>query len=744
MKIPDFPNDASVSLNDFLLGSDAENSNRTSNFPISSIFSLFVDNLPPNVVGIQYFTDGDNTTLTGAGTIGDPYAFNAPDPPELTVVAGGDNITVTGIGSSANPFVVTGDVDPILADQNTLIGRITAGNGAVGQLTAAQVRTLLDVETSTELDARDTANRDRANHTGTQLAATISDFTAAVEAIPSYNNTAWDALTDDDIDTIGFAGGTLTLTKNDASTLTQSLDGRYMTGITAGAGVAITGDPLSPTITASGASDGKISDVELLGTDLIFTGDGEAFSGTIDLSSVSPSLTFENGLQQSGSSVGLGGGIYSNVFLQVYGNTTYYLAGGAEDRGFLTVKGSDGNGGNFGELEIGLQTAAGFIKNGFRFYTDKTDFIDDLDKGIEYAADYSANFTARSLVDKGYVDGLATPALTAGEGITISSDEINLGGTINGATLLDVKASGSGASFAVQDVDQETNGIVFDNSGIYINHENNIFISSHPTTGTTSIYGNITDIRSGSNPDGELRLRTPNIIDSAGVSGQVLTLVTAATGEAEWQDRTPEFDGTWNGDIDFERAFDASNAGYDVTMEPANIFLRTTSANNTNASHIAISPTGINLQGSTTVYQPLTVYSTTDLYGAVTVWGGTITGNGGGLTNVPDTSVTSEKEVLTIDTGNIDWSGTEARVYEIVLTENATLNNPSAPVDGAKYTFRIMQDATGGRTLSFGSNFRWPNEAVPTITAGANSKDYIEVTVDGTELDSVAYQSFGL
>lgn len=36
-------------------------------------------------------------------------------------------------------------------------------------------------ETPAQLNARDTANRDRANHTGTQLASTISDFTTAVQ-----------------------------------------------------------------------------------------------------------------------------------------------------------------------------------------------------------------------------------------------------------------------------------------------------------------------------------------------------------------------------------------------------------------------------------------------------------------------------------------------------------------------------------------------------------------------------------
>lgn len=46
----------------------------------------------------------------------------------------------------------------------------------------ADLTDLDNFETSTELDARDAANRDRSNHTGTQLANTISDFTPAVQA----------------------------------------------------------------------------------------------------------------------------------------------------------------------------------------------------------------------------------------------------------------------------------------------------------------------------------------------------------------------------------------------------------------------------------------------------------------------------------------------------------------------------------------------------------------------------------
>lgn len=57
--------------------------------------------------------------------------------------------------------------------------------------TAVQPADISDFETSSELDSRDTANRDRANHTGSQSASTISDFDSAVDArvVPSGADT---------------------------------------------------------------------------------------------------------------------------------------------------------------------------------------------------------------------------------------------------------------------------------------------------------------------------------------------------------------------------------------------------------------------------------------------------------------------------------------------------------------------------------------------------------------------------
>jgi hypothetical protein len=55
-------------------------------------------------------------------------------------------------------------------------------------------------------------------------------------------------------------------------------------------------------------------------------------------------------------------------------------------------------------------------------------------KGIEYAANYSATFTARSLVDKGYVDGaLAGVSVTVGDGLMNDAGVIKIGNPDSGA-----------------------------------------------------------------------------------------------------------------------------------------------------------------------------------------------------------------------------------------------------------------------------------------------------------------------
>lgn len=160
---------------------------------------------------------------------------------ELDLITDGDhdvrndnphNVTATqiGLGNVDN----TSDLDkPIsTATQTALNDKYDASNPN-------------GFETPAELDARDTANRDRANHTGTQSASTISDFVSAVQAAETTTSLSFNAniltFTDengvdtnldlsiylDDTNLARIVSGTLdsgtgiaTFTRDDASTFT--------------------------------------------------------------------------------------------------------------------------------------------------------------------------------------------------------------------------------------------------------------------------------------------------------------------------------------------------------------------------------------------------------------------------------------------------------------------------------------------------------------------------------------------
>lgn len=128
---------------------------------------------------------GTNVTLNyndGAGTLTITAATGAPSADSVT------NIHLANMATA------------------TIKGRATAGTGDPEDLTAAQTRTLLNVADGATANSSDATLLARANHTGTQTAATISDFNEAV---------------DDRVDALLVEGTGITLTYNDgAGTLT--------------------------------------------------------------------------------------------------------------------------------------------------------------------------------------------------------------------------------------------------------------------------------------------------------------------------------------------------------------------------------------------------------------------------------------------------------------------------------------------------------------------------------------------
>ncbi len=79
--------------------------------------------------------------------------------------------------------------------------------------------------------------------------------------------------------------------------------------------------------------------------------------------------------------------------------------------------------------------------------------------------------------------------------------------------------------------------------------------------------------------------------------------------------------------------------------------------------------------------------------------------------------------------------------FSVTLGGNRTLANPTNLVAGQSGVITITQDATGGRTLSFGSNWKFVNGTAPTLTTAANAIDEIVYYTETTGRVSAALRS---
>lgn len=71
-----------------------------------------------------------------------------------------------------------------------------------------------------------------------------------------------------------------------------------------------------------------------------------------------------------------------------------------------------------------------------------------------------------------------------------------------------------------------------------------------------------------------------------------------------------------------------------------------------------------------------------------------------------------------------------ANNFSVTLGGNRTLANPTNQTAGQSGAIVITQDATGSRTLSFGSNWKFPNGTAPTLTTTANKVDVLVYYVE--------------
>ena len=99
--------------------------------------------------------------------------------------------------------------------------------------------------------------------------------------------------------------------------------------------------------------------------------------------------------------------------------------------------------------------------------------------------------------------------------------------------------------------------------------------------------------------------------------------------------------------------------------------------------------------------------------------------------------------LLTLTDGaTINWDLNSRQVAIVTLGGNRTLANPSNIASGGTYMLIVKQDATGSRTLAYGTKYKWKGGVAPTLSTGANAVDLLSFISDGTNMYGVATKGF--
>ena len=91
-----------------------------------------------------------------------------------------------------------------------------------------------------------------------------------------------------------------------------------------------------------------------------------------------------------------------------------------------------------------------------------------------------------------------------------------------------------------------------------------------------------------------------------------------------------------------------------------------------------------------------------------------------------------QSQTLT-DGATISWDTSLGQIATVTLAGNRTVAAPTNLKIGT-YLLHIYQDATGGRTLTWNSVFKWTAAVAPPLSSSANAHDVFTFVSDGTNL----------
>lgn len=120
----------------------------------------------------------------------------------------------------------------------------------------------------------------------------------------------------------------------------------------------------------------------------------------------------------------------------------------------------------------------------------------------------------------------------------------------------------------------------------------------------------------------------------------------------------------------------------------------------------------------------------------------TLTENGtlSGFSNISGTVITPQATLT--DAATVNWNVATQQNAVLTIGGNRTLANPTNLAAGESMILKVIQDATGSRTLAYGTAYKWPGGSVPILSTAANAVDILSFYSDGTNLFGVVQLGF--
>jgi len=629
-------------------------------------------------------------------TTGNPHNVTATE-------AGVDKTFVDGLG-----------VDADTVDGNHASDFATASQGTKAD-TAVQPSGIADFETTTQLNARDTANRNRANHTGTQTLSTISDSGTAASK-----------------DTGVAVGDVVELENVGGSPGLPAVDGSQLIGLPSG-------------VSDHGSLTGLTDDDH---TQYLTEARHDA-------------LPQDNPHGVTKSQVGLGD-VDNTSDADKPVSTAQQVALNSKEDAFSknTAFNKD-----FG-------TTAGTVSEGN--HTHSAAYITDFDTEVSNNSDVAAN-TAK------VTNATHTGDVIGDQALTIAANAVDNTklADVPGQTLKGKSTVGSGnpqdlTPTQVRTLINVEDGATADQTAAEIksayesNADTNAFTDAEKT-----IVGNTSGINTGDQDLSGYQLKPS---EGAFQNGDKTKLDSIETGA----------DVTDTANVTLAGALMDSEVDVDIkTLSlPANTTISTFGASlvddvdaSAARSTLGVDPAGtdnstdVTLGGSPnylTIAGQVITRSLINLANHVTgilpvANGGTgessltgiLKGNGtsaftavtapsGAIVGTTDTQTLTNKTLINpaygsqtlTDAASISWNMNSGELAEVTLGGNRILANPTNLKKGT-YVLIVKQDATGSRTLAYGSNFKWQGGTAPTLSTGANDIDILTFVSDGTNLFGV-------